>query len=181
MDQKYLKDFVIALVVILLIAFAIKDYYLFQKVEKVPLESEYKKLALGDRLLDQIQDIENSISDRKSFVFKVDKDPLEQNLIVRTQKDLEEEWREKVESMVRLQSTIIPANGTEMAAVSYEGKTKIYKIGDDFIYGKVVDILEGELIYVFGGKRRSLTLERIPPKPVEIQKTKSKKEREYNW
>ncbi|NQV17743.1 MAG: hypothetical protein HQ534_04290 [Armatimonadetes bacterium] len=181
MDQKYLKDFVIALVVILLIAFAIKDYYLYQRVQKVPVESEYKKLALGDQLLEQIQDIEHSISDRKGFVFKVDKDPLEQNLIVRTQKDIEAEWREKVESMVRLQSTIIPQNGIEMAAVSYEGETKIYKIGDDFIYGKVVDILEGELIYNFNGKRRSLTLEKIPPKPDEIQKTKSKKERIYNW
>ena len=181
MEDKYLKDFVIAFVVIILLAFAIKDYYLYQKIKVVPEESKYEKLAIGEVLLQQIQNIDTSIRDRKDFIFTVTKDPLEQNLIVKTQKDIEKQWREKIEKMVRLESTIIPENGLKRAAISYDGETKIYKIGDDFENGKITDIKEGEITYSYSGKTGNLSVEKIPPKPIEIIKKKSKKIREYNW
>ena len=181
MEQKYLKDFVISMVVILLVAFAIKDYYLYQKIRVVPSESKYKKLALSEKLLRQIQNIETSIQDRKKFVFTVTKDPLEQNLIVKTKKDLEKQWREKVEKMVRLESTIVPQHGSKRAAISFQGKTKIYKIGDKFVRGTIEDIKDGEVIYSYNGKKGTLKVQKIPPKPKEIRATKNKKNREYNW
>ncbi|MBC8527244.1 MAG: hypothetical protein ISS28_03665 [Candidatus Cloacimonetes bacterium] len=181
MEQKYIKDFVIALVVILLISFGIKDYYLYNNVKEIKKESKYKEIALGEQLLNQIQNIENSIQDRKQFVFTITKDPLEQHLIVRTQKDLEKQWREKVENMIRLESTIIPENGPKMAAIAYGGKTEIYKIGDKFENGEIVDIREGEITYAYHGKIGILKIQQIPPKPVEISDKKSKKHREYNW
>jgi len=181
MEEKYIKDFVIALVVLLLLAFAIKDYYLYKTGDDVPDESIHKKIALSEGLLGKIENIEKSINDRKQFVFGVAKDPLEQNLIVKTQKDLEKQWREEVENMVRLESTIIPDNGDKLATVSYQGMTKNYKIGDDFVKGKVTDILFGEILYSYKGTTASLTTQKIPPKPVEIRSKKSKKIREYNW
>jgi len=181
MEQKYLKDFVISMVVILIIAFAIKDYYLYQKIRTVPVESKYKKLALSEKLLKQIQNIETSIQDRKKFVFTVTKDPLEQNLIVKTKRDLEKQWRKKVENMVRLESTILPQDGNNRAAISYDGKTKIYKVGDKFIKGKIDDIKDGRVFYSYNGKQGVLKVQKIPPKPKEIRTVKNKKNREYNW
>ncbi|RLC50230.1 MAG: hypothetical protein DRZ79_04730 [Candidatus Cloacimonadota bacterium] len=181
MEQKYLKDFVISMVVILLLAFAIKDYYLYQKVRVIPSESKYKKLALSVKLLKQIQNIETSIQDRKEFVFTVTKDPLEQNLIVKTKKDLEKQWREKVAKMVRLESTIVPQHGSKRAAISYDGKTKIYKVGDKFVSGVIEDIKDGEIVYSYKGKKGILKVQKIPPKPKEIRTSKNKKNREYNW
>ena len=181
MEEKYIKDFVIALVVLILLAFAIKDYYLYKKTDEVPDESRYKEIALSEELLGKIENIEKSIHDRKQFVFSVAKDPLEQNLIVKTKKDMELLWREEVENMVRLESTIIPENGDKLATVSYKGSTKMYKIGDDFIKGKVTEILPGELFYSYKGSTVSLKTQKIPPKPVEISSKKAKKSREYNW
>ncbi|HHE38301.1 MAG TPA: hypothetical protein ENL20_06985 [Candidatus Cloacimonetes bacterium] len=181
MEEKYIKDFVIALVILLILAFAIKDYYLYKISNDVPDESIHKKIALSEGLLGKIENIEQSINDRKQFVFSVAKDPLEQNLIVRTQKDLEKQWREEVESMVRLESTIIPDIGDKLATVSYQGLTKNYKIGDEFVKGKIIDILYGEILYSYQGTTASLRTEKIPPKPVEISTKKSKKSREYNW
>ncbi|MCK4653182.1 MAG: hypothetical protein KAU01_01930 [Candidatus Cloacimonetes bacterium] len=183
MEKKYLKDFVIALVVILFIAFGIKDYNLYKKVEKIPSESKYKKIALSEQLLGQIHNIERSIKDRKQFVFTVTKDPLEQDLIVRTIKDLEKQWREDVENMVRLESTIVPEKGKKKVAISHKGKTKIYTVGDEFVYGKIIDIREGELTYLNHGKTRILKLQKLPEKPKEILQStkKTKKSREYNW
>ncbi len=181
MEQKYIKDFVIAVVVLLLLAFAIKDYYLYLKTDEVPDESKYKKIALSEDLLGKIKNIERSINDRKQFVFSVTKDPLEQNLIVKTKQDLEKQWREEVENMVRLESTIIPEYGDKLASVSYKGSSTMYKIGDDFMKGKITDILPGEILYSYKGSTVSLKTQKIPPKPVEISTKKSKKSREYNW
>jgi len=181
MENKYLKDFVIALVVILILAFGINDYYLKKAVSKVPEESKYKKIALSDVLLGKIHEIERSIQDRKKFVFTVVKDPLEQNLIVRTKKDLEKLWQEEIENTVRLEATIIPEFGDKLASISYKGETKHYKIGENFEFGKITDIRPGEVSYQFKGTNGVLALSKLPPKPVEIRDQKSQKNREYNW
>ncbi len=181
MEVKYLKDLIIALVVILVISFGVKDYYLYKSIIKVPAESKYKKIALSDNLLREIQNIEYSIQDRKNFVFTVTKDPLEQNLIVKTKKDLEKQWREEIESMVRLESTMLSELGDKIASISYLGETNQYQVGDSFAYGKITDIREGEITYSYEGKERTLGLQKLPPKPVEIMNKKSRKDREYNW
>ncbi|RLC53210.1 MAG: hypothetical protein DRH79_03965 [Candidatus Cloacimonadota bacterium] len=184
MEEKYLKDFVIALVVIFLIVLVWKDLNLYSKVNQIPQESKYKKLALGERLLQQIQEIETSIKDRKNFVFTVTKDPLEQNLIVKTMKDLELQWKEEVESMVRLETTIVPESGEKQAVISYKGKTNMYQIGDKFTKGTITDIRSGEISYSSNGNSKILKVQKLPDKPEVIRqstKSKNKKNREYNW
>lgn len=181
MENKYLKDFVIALVVILILAFAINDYYLKKSVSQIPSQSKYKEIALSDELLERIHEIELSIQDRKKFVFTVVKDPLEQNLIVRTKQDLEKIWQEEIENTVRLEATIIPEFGDKLASISYQGETKHYKIGDRFEFGKITDIRPGEISYQYNGANGVLALSKLPPKPVEIRDGKSQKNREYNW
>lgn len=181
MEEKYLKDFVIALVVILLIAFGVKDYYQKQKADAIPEQSKNAKLALSEELLSQIQSIEESIQDRKGFVFTVTKDPLEQNLIVKTRQDLEQQWREKIQAMVRLESTIITEHGKKIATIAHEGKTRIYSIGDSFKFGTITDIRNGEITFASNGRTGTLETKKLPAKPVEIQTKAGKSLREYNW
>jgi len=181
MENKYLKDFVIAFVVILIIAFAVNDYYLKKATAEIPAESIYKKIALSDELLEKIHDIERSIQDRKKFVFTVIKDPLEQNLIVKTKQDLVKQWQDKIERTVRLEATIIPEVGDRLASISYGGKTKHFKIGEKFEFGKITDIRPGEISYQFNGTNGVLALSKLPPKPIEISTKKNQKNREYNW
>jgi hypothetical protein len=181
MENKYLKDFVIALVVILILAFAVNDYYLKKVVSNIPAESKYKEIALSDELLDRIHEIERSIQDRKKFVFTVIKDPLEQNLIVKTKQDLEKQWQERIESIVRLEATIIPEFGDKLASISYQGNTQHYKIGDNFELGKITDIRPGEISYQYNNSNGTLPVTKLTPKPVEIRDQKAQKSREYNW
>lgn len=191
MEEKYLKDFIIILVVILLLAFGVKTSSLYKKVINVPAESEYKKMALSDELMQKIQQIDSSIQDRKDFVFTVDKDPLEQNLIVKTQQDLEKQWREEVENMVRLEMTIIPDSGEKQASISYKGSSKLYGIGDKFDLGGnfgggtsavITDIKPGSISYTINGKKADMQIKPIPPKPAKLTNTtKAQAINEYNW
>jgi len=182
MEEKYLKDLVIALIVILLIVLGVKCNNLYSKIKVVPVDSKYEKLALSDNLFNQIQNIEQSIQDRKEFVFTVKKDPLEQNLIVKTIQDLEKQWRQEVENMVRLESTIVPEVGKKRAAISHKGKTELYTIGDDFKYGIIKDIRQGEIVYSYKGRDNILTLQKLPDKPEAIQDdSEISTERKYNW
>jgi hypothetical protein len=185
MEGKYLKDFVIAMIVIFIILFIIKDMNLYSKVKDVKEESKYSEMALGDTLLIQIQGIETSIEERKKFDFTVNKDPLEQNLIVKTMQDLEMQWREEVEQMVRLESTIIPEDGTSKAVISYLGETKIYKVGDKFSEGTITEIRQGEISYKNNSKINIMKIEKLPEKPTVIQKKTSKNDKksklEFNW
>ncbi|MCD4819381.1 MAG: hypothetical protein K8S23_11885 [Candidatus Cloacimonetes bacterium] len=182
MKLSYVKDFVITVAVLVLLSFGIKNYYLYHKADRITEESKHKKIALSDVLLKQIQSIEQSIVDRKKFVFSVNKDPLEQNLIVKTQKDLEKQWKEEIENMVRLESTIIPTNGKKMASIAYKGRSYLYIVGDTFLKRKITNIQEGQVTYSFNGITKVMSLEKIPPKPVEIaNKANNNKQRSYNW
>lgn len=182
MEHKYLKDFVISIGVLLILAYGTMSYFLFNKVKNIPKESVYKNVALKKNLLDKINKIDLSIKDRKSFVFSVTRDPLEQHLIVKTKKDLEKQWREEVENMVRLEYTMIAEEGLKMASVAYKGKSNLYKIGDSFFHGKIVDVQSSKLIYTYYDKKKVMNLTKIPPKPIELQKNfKPNKNNEYNW
>ncbi|MCF7858888.1 MAG: hypothetical protein K9N07_06120 [Candidatus Cloacimonetes bacterium] len=182
MEEKYLKDLVIAFIVILFIVLGVKCNSLYNSIKVVPVESKYQKLGLGEDLFNQIQDIEQSIQDRKDFVFTVTKDPLEQNLIVKTIQDLEKQWRIEVENLVRLESTIVPALGEKKAAISHKGKTVIYTIGDDFMFGKIKDIREGEIVYSIRGNDNILKIQKLPEKPEAIKEnSNASQERKYNW
>ncbi len=182
MEEKYLKDFVIILVVISLIAFGMKNVSLFSKLKEVPKESKYRELGLGDKLLSQIKEIEESIQDRKDFVFTVEKDPLEQNLIVKTMKDLQAQWHKMIENLVHLESTIIPEVGKRRAVIAYQGKANVYKVGDNFVKGKITAINQGEITYSYRGSVGKIKVKKLPPKPVELQTAgKTKSNREYNW
>ena len=182
MEEKYIKDLVIALIVILLIVLGVKCNSLYSDIKVIPDESKYKKFALSENLFKQIENIEQSIQDRKEFVFTVIKDPLEQNLIVKTIKDLEKQWRLEVERMVRLESTIVPEIGRKMATISHKGVTKLYSIGDNFFYGKITDIRQREIVYSYKGKDNVLNIQKLPDKPDAISNDDEiSQERKYNW
>ncbi len=181
MENKYLRDFAIVAILFAVIALGMRDYYLYNKEVKVPKQSRFKNLALSKAQLKQIQGIETSIKDRKNFVFTVKKDPLEQNLIVKTMKDLEQEWIDKVQSMVRLTATFISNDGKRYASISYKGKNKIYKVGDKIAGQKITKIGEAYINVMFNGGTRVLKIQPIPEKPAELLNPSLKKNREINW
>lgn len=177
MQDKYIKDFVIALSMIMLVVFLIQGVRLYQQANKVLPESKYKKIALSQKLIKQIQEIESSIQDRKMFVFSVVKDPLEQNLIVKTKVDLENNWKSMVESMMRLSATYSDSNGQRRATIAYEGKNYDVHVGDFIAGRKIIDIQQGRVYFSQGGVKGLLDLQPVPAKPVELQDNK----KIYNW
>ena len=181
MENKYLRDFAIVAILFAVIALGIKNYYLYNKEIKVPEQSRYKNLALSQDQLKQIQGIETSIDDRKNFVFTVTKDPLEQNLIVKTMKDLEQDWIDKVQSMVRLTATFISNDGSRYASISYKGKNLVYKVGDKIAGQKITKIGEANIKVMFNGGEKILKIQPIPDKPKALTNPSIQKNREINW
>jgi hypothetical protein len=179
MESRHLKDFVIGLIVIVLFAFMVKVYYFIKNEEAIPQDSKYKEMSLGGDLLARIQQIEDSIRDRQDFKFTVTRDPLEQNLIVKTKVDLEQEWRRQVASMMRLAATYIDENGNGKAEIAYEGKTGIYSVGDTIGSSKITKIESGVLTLNNRGQSTVLELKPIPDKPTKLDT--SSKVKEYIW
>ncbi|MCB5230531.1 MAG: hypothetical protein WCX83_00545 [Candidatus Cloacimonas sp.] len=179
MESRHLKDFTIGLVVIVLFAFAIRAYYFIKAEDNIPAESRYKEMALGGDLLAQIEQIEDSIRDRKDFSFTVTRDPLEQNLIVKTKVDLEQEWRRQVEAMMRLAATYIDDQGNSKAAIAFQGKTEVYGVGDVIDNSKITNIENGKLTLVKSGRQTVLELKPIPDKPTKLDTRSNVKE--YIW
>ena len=65
--------------------------------------------------------------------------------------------------------------------MAHGGKTKIYKIGDDFLNGKVLDIQNGKMVYSYYDTKKVMKVKKIPPKPVELLDSKHRKNNEINW
>lgn len=182
METRHIKDLTVALIVIILIAFLIHMVGIIRNVTDVPAQSIYKDLAIDEELLDQIQQIEESITDRKDFVFTVTRDPLEQNIVVRTQVDLEEEWRKEVEAMMRLAATYIDERGNRLASIDYQGEINLYGIGDYINNNEVISIDSGKVVLAHNDLEQILEVKPIPPKPVAIDRDRRRREeREYIW
>lgn len=179
MEHKYIKDFAIALAVIAIFAFGVKIFNDYRNVEAIPIESRFKELALDQSLLEQIQQIEESIQDRKEFVFTVFHDPLEQNLIVRTRVDLEAEWRRKIESMMRLAATFVDEFGNRKASIAYRGAINIYGVGDRIDGKTILEIEQRRIKLRENGFTKELSVEPIPPRPVHLDDRT--REQEYIW
>ncbi|HPM02761.1 MAG: hypothetical protein KA886_03565 [Candidatus Cloacimonetes bacterium] len=179
MQEKHIKDLVISLAFIMLLVFTVNDYSLFHKEKKVPKESKYTNIALDETLLSQIQSIEHSISDRKSFNFTVTKDPLLQDLIVKTRMDMQKQWEETVANMMRLSATFTDSKGQKKAMIAYQGKNHMVSIGDVIGGRKITDISSGKLSFTQNGYQGTIGVEKIPEKPAELDE--DKKEKQYNW
>ena len=180
METRHFKDITVAIIVIVLVAFLFKAVNVIRTAEAVPSESIHRDMAIDAELLSRIQQIEESISDRKGFLFTVTRDPLEQNLIVRTRVDLELEWRQKVEAMIRLAATYIDEHGNRKAAIAYRGKTEVYAVGDYIDQNRIAQIETGRITLVHRGVEQTLELKPIPPKPAQID-DRSRRTQEYIW
>ncbi len=177
MEGRYIKDFTIALIFLMLIAFGVRGYFLYNQSLEYPEQPDRNK-GISPELKKEIQDIEQSIQDRKDFVFTVVKDPLEQNLIVKTIVDIEKQWKKEVEGTIRLTGTYL-VSGEKIATIEYQGVRNDYHVGDMFEGRKIVDILKGKILYERGGKQGSLELAPMPEKPKALQKDVISTEQEW--
>lgn len=180
MQEKNVKDLVIGLGVLAIIAFSFRCYMLFHQVNRVPEESRYSRLALDQNLLNQIQQIEESITERKNFKFTVEKDPLKQDLIVQTRLDLRKQWEDMVRSMMRLTATFKDSENRQKAMIAFGGKDHIVEVGDVINNKKITRITFDEVYFQEGGHTGVLKVEPIPPKPVQLERSVNPA-LEYNW
>jgi len=173
MEYRYLKDFALSLIVILLFVFAIKDYSIYKKVNAVPERSKYSDISVNEELMKQIQTIESSIEDRKMFSFNVPTDPLRQDPVIKDKMDRLQEWENMINNMVRLAATFIDEDGEKVAIIAYQGRSGLYHVGDVVAGRKIEDIRSGRVTYSIGGTRSDMTVQPIPPKPADIEQGSS--------
>jgi hypothetical protein len=168
MEARFIKDLAIALIFVILFAFAIKVYSVYQKVNEVPAQSKYSDISVNEELITKIQTIESSIQDRKMFTFNVPTDPLRQDPVIKDKLDRIQEWERMVANMVRLAATFVNEDNQTVAIISYQGKSGIYKVGDTVAGRHIVSIQNGLLYYTSGGARAYMTVEPIPPRPADL-------------
>ena len=171
MHDKHVKDLAISLGVIILIVIAFRAYFLYNKTSSVPVDSIYSRLALDSALMNQIQQIEDSINDRKEFVFTVLRDPLKQDLIVQTRLDLLREWEEMVRRMMRLSAVLIDNDGNQTAIIVWNGRNNSVKVGDVLNNRRITNITLDRVEYIEGGQRGYMVRQAIPPRPVPARNT----------
>jgi type II secretory pathway component PulC len=169
MEARFIKDLAIALIVIILFAFAVKDYLVYRSVVEVPAQSKYSDISLNDELLTKIKVIESSIQDRKMFTFNVPTDPLRQDPVIKDRMDRLQEWEYMIANMVRVAATFVNEENQKYAIISYQGKSNIYRVGETVAGRRIEDIREGKVIYTQGGVRSEMIVQPIPPKPVDIE------------
>ena len=170
MQDRYVKDLAIALGVILLIVFGIRNYFFYHRIVKVPAESRYSQLALSEELLERITQIEESIQERKQFRFTVRRDPLKQDLIVQTRLDLLKEWEEMVRRMMRLTAIIEDDMGNQKAIIAWDAKNTVVGVGDIINNKRITRITDDRVEYTEAGKTGTLTPQPIPPKPPQLER-----------
>lgn len=165
MQLRYVKDFAIALIVIMLLAFAIRLYSVYYQVEAVPDKSIHSKESVSDTLLNKIKGIETSIQERKNFVFTTTRDPLRQGNIIKDKMDLEKEFEDMVRNTFRLSTTAIDANGNKIAYIEYQDAIHAARIGDTVEGRRILDIGEKTLRYFYAGNTYTIDLKSRPAMP----------------
>jgi hypothetical protein len=179
MEARFIKDFAISMIAIILFAFAVKDYTIYKNVNSVTPQSKYSDLSVNEELMSKIKTIEASIQDRKMFTFNVPTDPLRQDPVIKDKLDRLQEWESMVANMVRVAATFVNEDNEKCAIISYQGRSTLYRIGDTVAGRHIEDIKNGQVIYSVGGVRSFMTVQPIPPKPVDLEQNTDLSEFNY--
>ncbi|HOH98633.1 MAG TPA: hypothetical protein PL188_10055 [Candidatus Cloacimonadota bacterium] len=163
MQFRFVKDLAVILIVILLGAMAIITANEHRKVGKVPEKSIYTRESVSDSLMKKIQTIENSIQDRKMFVFNSNKDPLRQGNIIKDKIDRVQEFEDMVRNMFRLATTAIDERGNKIAYIEYQDVLHEARVGQTVAGRRIIDIGDKTIRYSVGGQTYTAEL---MPRPV---------------
>lgn len=165
MQLRYVKDFAIILIVIIFLVLGVRLFTVNTVINKIPDKSIHTKESVSDTLLNKIKGIEQSIQERKNFVFTTTRDPLRQGNIIKDKFDLEKEFMDMVRNTFRLSGTSISEDGKKIATIDYLGVTYYAQIGDTIEGRRIVDIGEKWMRYFYGGSTVTVDLAPIPPMP----------------
>ena len=179
METRFIKDLAMALIGIILFAFAVKDYTVYSRINNIPQQSKYSDLSVNEELMNKIRVIESSIQDRKMFTFTVPTDPLRQDPIIKDKLDRLQEWEKMVANMVRVAGTFVNEDNEKCAIIAYQNRSAIYRIGDTVAGRRIDDIKDGVVYYTANGVRYYMTVQPIPEKPKDIDI--STDQSEYNY
>lgn len=179
MQYRFVKDLAIALIVILLGAFAIRLVTVERKVSNVPDKSVYSKESVSDTLMTKIRTIEGSIQDRKMFVFNTTKDPLRQGNIIKDNVDRAKEFEEMVRNTFRLSTTAIDELGNRIAYIEYQDALHEARVGQTVAGRRILEINDKSIRYSMGGETFTTQLK---PRPVmTVEDPYQKKGISGNW
>lgn len=167
MQLRFVKDFAIALLVILLFAIAVRLFTLQTSVKRIPEKSIHTAESVSDTLLNKIKSIENSIQDRKNFVFSSTTDPLRQGNIIKDKVDKEREFEDMVRNTFRLATTAIDEYGNKIAYIEYLGQLHEARVGETVQGRRIIDIGDRTIRYSYNGIISTTELAPRPAKPVE--------------
>lgn len=179
MQLRYVKDFAIILIVLAIIALGGRLLSLNRSVKKVPDKSVYSKESVSDSLLNKIKGIEQSIQERKNFVFSINRDPLRQGNIIKDRFDQEKEFMDMVKNTFRLSSTSVTDFGQKIATIEYQDMNYYARVGDVVEGRKIVDIGDNWMRYYYGGSTYTVELAPRPNMPDFSQVQKSEASGNY--
>lgn len=163
MQFRFVKDLAIALIVILLGFLAVRLVMVENRVSGISDDSQYTRESVSDTLMSQIRTIENSIQDRKMFVFNARKDPLRQGNIIKDKVDRQKEFEEMVRNTFRLSTTAIDEFGNRIAYIEYQDALHEARVGETVAGRRIIEINEKNIRYSMGGKTYTANL---MPRPV---------------
>lgn len=167
MQLRFIKDLAIALIVILLFAMAVRLVALHRSWNKIPEKSVHTKESVSDTLLNKIKTIENSIQDRKMFVFGSNRDPLKQGNIIKDKVDREKEFEDMVRNTFRLATTARDENGNKIAYVEYRGVLHEARVGETVEGRRILDITDKSIRFSYNGVVSTTELAPRPAKPTD--------------
>ena len=180
MQLRYLKDLAVTLIVIVFLVLGVRLYTNYYKMKSVPEHSIHSKESVSDSLLIKIKAIENSIQDRKEFVFNITRDPLRQGNIIKDKLDLEREFIESVKNTFRLSSTSILENGKKFATIEYRDQNYYATVGETVEGRRIIDIGDNWIKYYYGGNTVTAYLAPRPPMP-DFDKMEANTGTSGNW
>lgn len=171
MQLRFIKDLAIALIVILLFAMGVRLFVLQRSWSNIPLKSVHSKESVSDTLLTRIKTIENSIQDRKMFVFSSNRDPLRQGNIIKDKTDREKEFQDMVLNTFRLATTARDENGNKIAYIEYRGALHEARVGETVEGRRILEIADNSIRYSYNGIVSTTELAPRPVKPVDDPRT----------
>jgi len=165
MQLRFVKDLAIALIVILLFAMALRLLAIDRQWSKVPVKSIHTSESVSDTLLSKIKRIENSIQDRKMFVFSSNRDPLRQGNIIKDKADRENEFKEMLLNTFRLATTARDEYGNKIAYIEYQDRIHGGRVGDVIEGRRITSIGESTITYYYGGQSYTTRVQPRPERP----------------
>jgi hypothetical protein len=153
------SSLLLLILVVIMVVGVGRWYMVTRQIEKIMAEDAQRVIGSDKALLDAVQDLETTLTERIAYQPSINKDPLDLTKVITSAAFLEKLGADQMDpdrAEMRLAATVVGDDGVAAIVIRYLGSNHVLRVGDEIEGWKVIEITRRNATLVNRGQKKVL-------------------------